>query len=98
ADAPGSAQQLARVEALLARLLDEIRAALPEHAPAPPAEAGGDLAELRHLLSQSDSRALDWWQAHGRHSGLAPATQQRLQQALDALDFDAAAEALRESA
>ncbi|MDR7332415.1 response regulator [Roseateles asaccharophilus] len=98
ADARGSAQQLARVEAVLVRLLDEIRATLPEHSQPPTAGDAGDLAELRHLLSQSDSRALDWWQAHGRHSGLNAETRQRLQQALDALDFDAAAHALKESA
>jgi hypothetical protein len=63
------------------------------------ASAGGpgDLAELRRLLSQSDSRALDWWQAHGAHSGLDAATMQRLEQALAVLDFDAAA-ALLEAA
>jgi two-component system sensor histidine kinase/response regulator len=98
ADAPGAAQQLARVEAMLARLLGEIRVTLSEHAQPAPGGNAGDLDELRHLLSQSDSRALEWWQAHGRHSGLDAATRQRLQQALDTLDFDAAAHALRESA
>lgn len=97
ADAPGAEQQLTRSQALLERLLEEIRQSLPERTPPQPGGAG-DLAELRRLLADSDSRALDWWQAHGRDSGLDAATRQRLQQALDALDFDAAALALRESA
>lgn len=99
ADTAGASQQLARVDKVLARLLADIRATLPGGQPGsvtPP--QAGELAELQQLLDHSDSRALDWWQAHGLHSGLDAATCQRLQQALDALDFDAAALALRESA
>lgn len=98
ADAAGAELQLARVRPVLARLLDEIRQALPERTPPPTPQVPGDLAELRHLLAHSDSRALDWWQAHGHHSALDATTRQRLQEALEALDFDAAARAIRESA
>jgi two-component system sensor histidine kinase/response regulator len=99
-DATAAAGQLGRVAPALAAVLGEIRALLARDgaAAAPPVGAPGDLAELRRLLSQSDSRALDWWQTHGGHSGLDAATAQRLDLALAALDFDAAAAALRETA
>ena len=98
-DAATAGDHLARVDAALATLLGELRATLARTASvAPPAQGPGDLAELQQLLSQSDSRALDWWQAHGRHSGLDAATTQRLEQALAALDFDAAALVLRRPA
>ncbi|HEV6964863.1 hypothetical protein, partial [Roseateles sp.] len=61
---------------------------------APAGDGQGDLAELRELVRQSDSRALDWWQAHGAAAGLDAATRLRLEAALAALDFDAAAQAL----
>ena len=96
-----AAGQLARVEAALAALLAELRQAPHDTAPpgsaaAVPAVLAGltDLAELRRLLSESDSGALDWWQAHGARAGLDAATAQRLEAALDALDFDAAAQVL----
>ncbi|CAM3751428.1 hybrid sensor histidine kinase/response regulator [Roseateles saccharophilus] len=101
ADAAAAGGQLGRVEVALTALLDEIRALLARDGDAgatPPASGPGDLAELRALLGQSDSRALDWWQAHGAHSGLDAATARRVEQALAALDFDAAAAALREAA
>lgn len=98
-DAEGAAAHLARVEAGLNLLLAEVREALAQDAegavPAPRPPGPGDLAELHQLLSQSDSRALDWWQAHGPHSGLDAATRQRLEQALAVLDFDAASLALK---
>lgn len=101
ADGSAAAGQLARVEAALAALLAELRQAPHDTAPpgsaaAVPAVLAGltDLAELRRLLSESDSGALDWWQAHGARAGLDAATTQRLEAALDALDFDAAAQVL----
>lgn len=102
-DAPGAEAELALTRAALQALQAEIAAELarpqaeaapPAHVePTPPDEAAaaGRLQELRELLAQSDSRALDWWQAHGAHCGLAPHRQQRIDQALAALDFDAAA-------
>ncbi|MFG6461055.1 response regulator [Roseateles sp. DXS20W] len=97
ADAAASTAQLARVDTALTALLAEVRAALGEASPAPQAQSPGDLAALQLLLGQSDSRALDWWQAHGAHSGLDAATAARLEQALGVLDFDAALLALREA-
>lgn len=100
ADADAAERDLARTGARLEQALGELRAALARHwddAPAP-SSAPGELAQLQQLVSQSDSRALDWWQAHGSHAGLDAATWQRLDQALAALDFDAAAAALKEGA
>ncbi len=96
-DAASAAPQLARVKAGLMLLQAEIQTALarPWDSAAPRATGPGDVEELRRLLAQSDSRALDWWQAHGAHSGLAAELQQRMEQALAALDFDAAALALQ---
>jgi chemotaxis protein histidine kinase CheA len=96
-DAAAAGRLLERADAALATLLGEIRSALAHAAASePPLGAGpGNLAELRQLLSQSDSRALDWWQAHGPHAALDDATRRRLQQALAALDFDAALLALK---
>ena len=99
ADASTAGTLLGRVDTALATLLGEIRQTLAQSAeaarPVVPPPGPGDLAELRQLLSHSDSRALDWWQAHGPHSGLDNATARRLEQALAALDFDAAALALK---
>jgi len=97
-DADSAGRHLERVEPALALLQAEIQAALQrswDAAAAPRASGPGDVAELHQLLAQSDSRALDWWQAHGAHSGLAPELHQRLDRALAALDFDAAALALK---
>jgi signal transduction histidine kinase/CheY-like chemotaxis protein len=100
ADAAAAGRQLEHVDEALTTLLGEIRAALArQDVSEPPAGSRpGDLAELQHLLSQSDSRALDWWQAHGPHAALDDATRRRLQQALAALDFDAALLALKDTA
>jgi HPt (histidine-containing phosphotransfer) domain-containing protein len=100
ADAAATGRQLEHVDEALTTLLGEIRAALArQDVSEPPAGSRpGDLAELQHLLSQSDSRALDWWQAHGPHAALDDATRRRLQQALAALDFDAALLALKDTA
>lgn len=101
ADSVAANAQLGRVEAGLAELQTELAAALArawDEAAAPRATGPGDVGELRQLLAQSDSRALDWWQAHGGHSGLAPEVQRRLDTALAALDFDAAASALKDGA
>jgi signal transduction histidine kinase/DNA-binding response OmpR family regulator len=97
-EADGAGQHLGRVEAALALVQSDIQAALARPAEAgEPSRAGpGDLAELQRLLTQSDSRALDWWQAHGADSGLDARLQQRLEQALAALDFDSAARALED--
>ena len=101
ADAGGAGTHLGRVEAALAELQAEIANVLVRdwgHIAAPRQPGPGDLGELRQLLAQSDSRALDWWQAHGPHSGLSADTQRRLDEALAAMDFDAAAGALRDAA
>ncbi|HEY8878825.1 MAG TPA: response regulator [Roseateles sp.] len=97
-DAEGAGRHLGRTEAALALVQADIQAALarPWEGAAPRATGPGDLEELRQLLAQSDSRALDWWQAHGAHSGLDADLQQRLEHALAALDFDAAAAALKD--
>lgn len=97
ADAGAAGSQLSHVDTALAVLLGEIHQTLGQaRAEGPAAHAPpGDVDELRRLLSQSDSRALDWWQAHGAHSGLDAETTHRVEQALAALDFDAAAAALK---
>lgn len=98
ADADGAGRHLGRVEPALGLLQAEIDTALARNwdaATAPRPSGPGDVAELQQLLAQSDSRALDWWQAHGAHSGLSPELRQRLDRALAALDFDAAALALK---
>lgn len=97
ADTTAAATQLARVDTALAALLAEVRGALDEPPTPPTAQVPGDLATLQLLLGQSDSRALDWWQAHGGHSGLDAAVATRLERALGALDFDAALLALKEA-
>ncbi|MCE4555108.1 response regulator [Roseateles cellulosilyticus] len=96
ADASGAMTLLGRAESALTALLAEVDEVLKTHGAAPAAvsRGRGDLAELRQLLSQSDSRALDWWQAHGSHCDLDDAATARLQQALAELDFDAALAAL----
>ena len=96
ADLPHATSLLARTQAALDLLLAEVQAVLSRDLPAPAATVvtAGDLAELRDLLAQSDSRALDWWQAHGAGSGLAQEVQHRVSAALEALDFDAATAAL----
>jgi len=97
ADAAPAGAQLQRARAALALLLAEVQAALArpwDGAAAPGASGPGDVEELRLLLAQSDSRALDWWQAHGPGSGLDAELRQRLDLSLAALDFDAAAQAL----
>jgi two-component system, sensor histidine kinase and response regulator len=97
-DADSAGRHLERVEPALALLQTEIQSALGrswEAAPPPRASGPGDVAELHQLLAHSDSRALDWWHAHGAHSGLAPELHQRLDRALSELDFDAAALALK---
>lgn len=98
ADTGGASIHLDRVEAALAALLAEIRGLLESGwgstEPAPLA-GPGDLGELHELLAQSDSRALDWWQAHGAYSGLGADRQRRVGEALAVMDFDAAAAALK---
>jgi two-component system, sensor histidine kinase and response regulator len=95
ADAGAASGQLCRVEAGLTELLGEIAQIVAEPVATAAPQDEGELAELQQLLGQSDSRALDWWQAHGSHSGLDAATAARLESALAALDFDAAMVALR---
>ena len=57
---------------------------------------GADLAALALLLADSDSRALDWWQAHEASLGhsLSPVTRRRISVALRRFDFDAALQAV----
>lgn len=96
-DAQAAPQQLVTTQAALQQVLTEAAAALTSSAETPsPAVANGpaDLGELRQLLAQNDSRALDWWQAHAAASGLEAGAQQQVTAALNALDFDAAAAAL----
>lgn len=97
ADPAPAGAQLEGVQAGLALLLAEVRAALARSWDAEPPPGTGDpgnIDELRRLLAHSDSQALDWWQAHGAASGLDAQTRERLELALAALDFDAAAQAL----
>ncbi|MFT7773512.1 response regulator [Roseateles sp.] len=99
ADAAAAGAQLDQVRAALSLVQAELRTALgrPWDAAAPHADVladPGNVEELRQLLAQSDSRALDWWQAHGAHSGLDAERRRQLDRALAALDFDAAAQAL----
>lgn len=94
ADAGTAAGQLARAASGLEALLAEVRTVLADGGAAPEPQGPGDIAELHRLLTQSDSRALDWWQSHGAHTGLDAGITQRLQQALASLDFDAALHAL----
>lgn len=100
ADAAATGPQLACVQQELDAVLVQIQAALNQAwastqmaarlAAVPPVP----LAELRQLLAQSDSRALDWWQAHGTTSGLPAVLREQLDKALAAFDFDAASAAL----
>ena len=69
-------------------------AGVPVAAPPAPADAAAapDLSELASLLGDSDSRAIDWWQAHepalaGR---LDPVALRGLSRAISRFDFDAA--------
>ncbi|MFG6417182.1 response regulator, partial [Roseateles sp. DC23W] len=97
-DMAGAGHLLSRVEAALLTVRDEIRGALSPRDESLPAPAAGavptDLAELRLLLNQSDSSALDWWELHGAHTGLQAATRRRVEAALAVMDFDGAARAL----
>lgn len=95
-DGPQAGPLLAQARAGLTLLQAEIQAALraPARTAAPRAGTPGDLDELRQLLAQSDSGTLDWWQANGATCSLDAAQRQRLDEALAALDFDAAALAL----
>ena len=69
--------------------------------PLPPPAAGGggarpddapDLAALAALLADSDSRAIDWWQAHepALADRLDPVALRGLSRAIGRFDFDAA--------
>lgn len=94
-DAASAGGQLARLQDALRDVQSAIDAALAQPWEAPPVDAGpGRIDDLRDLLAQSDSRALDWWQAHGKHAGLSEGQQQAVDAALAALDFEAAAAAL----
>ena len=58
--------------------------------------AGADLDELRGLLHDSDSRAVQWWQQHQVRvrAQLSPVRARRLDAAMQRFDFDAALAAL----
>jgi len=97
-DEGAASEQLGRVDLALRQVLEEVQQGLDTPATAdatPAAPAPGDLADLHQLLAHSDSRALDWWQAHGADSGLDDATRAGVEKALAALDFDAALLALK---
>ena len=97
-DAVTAGAQLQRVQESLDAVLRAVEAALtqtweaPADSPAPSAPTR--LEDLRDLLSQSDSRALDWWQAHRAEAPLTDAQRQAVDAALSTLDFEAAAAAL----
>ncbi len=112
ADAPQARLRLGTVDhqlALLLTALERVRPQLETGLAAEPAArdhhnnsnnsatASANLAELTGLLTDSDSRALDWWQAHEaslRHS-LSPVTLRRISVAMQRFDFDAALQALQ---
>ncbi|MFG6466682.1 hybrid sensor histidine kinase/response regulator [Roseateles sp. BYS87W] len=87
----GVCAALAALQATLASAADTLAPAAP---PLAPSGTPADLQALRDLLAQSDSRALDWWQAHGRAAALSPEARQGVDAALGVMDFDAAAAAL----
>jgi two-component system sensor histidine kinase/response regulator len=97
-DAVTAGAQLSRVQQALGEVQAAITEALarPWEAPAdaPPDAGPARLDDLRALLSDSDSRALDWWQAHGAHAPLGAGQRQAIDAALSALDFEAASAAL----
>jgi signal transduction histidine kinase/CheY-like chemotaxis protein/HPt (histidine-containing phosphotransfer) domain-containing protein len=97
-DAITAAAQLQRVQESLTEVLQAIEAALtaPWNAPddALADAAPARIEDLRDLLNQSDSRALDWWQAHRAAAPLTDAQRQAVDAALSTLDFEAAAAAL----
>ena len=65
----------------------------PAASPAPaPARAAPDLGALAALLADSDSRAIDWWQAHelALSGVLEPVALRALSRAIARFDFDAA--------
>ena len=96
-DEAGALRALAPLQAALARLVADLDEALPPSGadaatnttPAelamPPDEA---LAGLRELLEQSDSQAIEWWQAHRR-------SLRAVGLAINAFDFDTALAALQ---
>jgi two-component system, sensor histidine kinase and response regulator len=107
-DAMLAAARMPLVEAELAQLLvalQRVRAALADAAAAPPGQRPAepappaDLRELASLLADSDSRALDWWQAHqqGLAHTLAPRIWHQLSRRIEAFDFDAALQACLEA-
>ena len=55
-----------------------------------------NLAELALLLADSDSRAMDWWQAHEGtlRNSLSPVTLRRISVAMRRFDFDSALQAV----
>jgi hypothetical protein len=62
------------------------------------AQAPPDLAVLAGLLQDSDSQALDWWQAHeaALKTRLPPLELRRLSTAMARFDFDAALDVLHQ--
>ena len=58
--------------------------------------ASTDLAELALLLTDSDSRAVDWWQTHedALRASLSPVTLRRISVAMRRFDFDSALQAV----
>lgn len=96
-DREGCRRRLPALDAALADLVGAIVAALAsETGPATAAPPEAPLGELRALLADSDAAALAWWERHeaGVAAQLAAPRMQRLRQAMQACDFDAALAAL----
>jgi len=104
-DAAAAGQHLPETEHHLARLLtalDAVRLQIADAPVAPLAAAAAapppgavpppDLAALASLLTDSDSRAIDWWQTHEAvlASQLDPVALRGLSRAISRFDFDAA--------
>ncbi|GCL66139.1 hybrid sensor histidine kinase/response regulator [Pseudaquabacterium pictum] len=105
-DTAAAGLQLQATEDQLARLLTALDAVRMQIADAPAAPAAGpvatpapadaasvpDLSALASLLTDSDSRAIDWWQAHEQAlaSLLDPVALRGLSRAISRFDFDAA--------
>jgi len=111
-DGAAALQALSQLDAGLSRLvasIDAQRHALADiHwisvfqtvSPPPGApDAVPNINELRALLAESDSRALEWWQRHEQAlaGALPPRVLRGLRRALAQFDFDAALAALDES-
>jgi two-component system sensor histidine kinase/response regulator len=89
-------QLVTGLERWQAQLAPTLAAPVPAAAAADAALAAAALAQLRQLVSDSDSQALDWWQQHEALWPLClpPAQLRKLSTAMNQFDFDAALAAL----